>query len=123
MEIILLMGRIVCWYNTPLQVLINAPALYSLNIHNREDAADILQFHFHIHGYLRKLFLEDCYIDECSIGLLANNEALYPNLEVLSLKGCYPLPSSVYHLIPRLKKLTELNISYCLVHYIYMLNC
>ena len=44
--------------------------------------------------------------------------ALYPNLEVLSLQGCEPLTSAAYCLIPRLKKLSELDLSHCEVDYV-----
>ena len=75
--------------------------------------ADILKFLNHIHGYLRKLVLICCSLGEDSTGLLANIVALYPDLEVLSLEGCDQLTSAGYHLIPRLMKLSELNLSYC----------
>ena len=118
MEFILLMDTIKCWYNTPLQVLTAAPALHSLIVHNRGDAADILKFLFHIRSYLRKLILKYCWLGEDSTGLLANIVALYPDLEVLSLEGCRPLISAGYCLLPRLEKLFELNLSECKVHYL-----
>jgi len=46
--------------------------------------------------------------------------ALYPDLEVLSLESCHPLTSTGYSLIPRLKKLSELNVSDCEVDYVYV---
>jgi hypothetical protein len=82
--------------------------------------ADILEFLFHIHGDLRKLILEDCYLGEDSTGLLTNIVALYPDLEVLSLGRCYPLTSAAHCLIPHLKKLSELNLSNCEVDYVFI---
>jgi hypothetical protein len=96
------------------------PALHSLIVRHRKDVADILQFLFHIHGDLRKLILKYCYLGEDGTGLLANIVALYPDLEVLSLEGCIPLTSAGYCLIPHLKKLSELNLSYCQVDYMYV---
>ena len=115
MEFILLMVRIKCGYNTPLQVLTAAPALHSLIIRQRVDVADILEFLKHIHGDLSKLILKDCFLGEDSTGLLANIVASYPDLEGLSLEGSYPITSAGHCLIPRLKKLSELNLSWCQV--------
>ena len=95
-----------------------APALHSFIIRDRKDAADILEFHFSINLNLRKLILEYCYLGNDSTGLLANVVALYPDLEVLSLEGSYPLKSAGYSHITHLKKLSELNLSYCQVDYI-----
>jgi hypothetical protein len=105
---------------TPIQVLTVAPALHSLIIRERKDVTDILEFPFHIHGDLRKLILEYCYLGEDSTSLLTNIVTLYPDLEVLSLKGCRLLTPAGYLLIPRLKKLSELNLSYCEVDYIFV---
>jgi len=80
--------------------------------------ADIFKFLFPIHGDIRKLILTFCELGEEGTGLLANIVALYPDLEGLSLQGCHPLTSADYCLIPRLKKLTELNLSNCQVHYV-----
>jgi len=82
--------------------------------------ADILKFPFHVRGYLRKLILQRCWLGEDSTGLLADIVALCPDLEVLSLGGCSPLTSDDYRLIPCLKKLSELNISFCEVGYVYV---
>ena len=101
-----------------MQVLTFAPALHSLIIRQRGDAADILKFLFHIRGYLRKLILKYCWLGEESAGLLANIVVLYPDLEVLSLVGCSPLTSAGYCLLPHLEKLSELNLSDCKVHYL-----
>ena len=90
-----------------------APALHSLIICERDDAADILEFQFRNHGDLRKLILEDCLLGEDNTGLLANIVALYPDLEGLSLQDSYPITSAGDCLIPRLKKLSELNLSSC----------
>ena len=106
--------------NTPLQVLTAAPALHSLIIRVRNDAADILEFLFHIRGYVRGLILEYCNLGKDSTCLLAYIVALYPFLEILSLRGCYPLSSAAYCLIPRLKKLSELDLANCKVNYIYV---
>ena len=120
MEFILLMDRIKCWYNTPLQVLTAAPALHSLTIHTREDVADILEFLKHINGDLRKLSIEYFENGEVSTGLLANIVALYTDLEVLSLNVTYGLKSDDCCLIAQLKKLSELNLSMCEVGYMYV---
>jgi hypothetical protein len=109
-----------CWYNTPLQVLRAAPALHSLIIVGRRDVADILEFLNHIRGDLRKLILKKCSLGKGGTGLLANIVALYPDLEVLSLASCHPLTSAGYGLIPQLRKLSELNLSNCQVHYLYV---
>ena len=97
-----------------------APALHSLIVHRREDVADIMEFLSHIHGNLRKLILENCYLGKDSTDLLANIVAMYPDLEVLSLEGCRRLKSAGYHFIPRLTKLSELNLSDCMVGYVYV---
>jgi len=62
--------------------------------------------------------LEYCYLGEDDTGLLASIVSLYPDLEVLSLAGCRPLTSSVYRFLSSLKKLSELNLSDCQVHYV-----
>ena len=82
--------------------------------------ADILEFLNHIHRDLRKLMLKCCWLGGDSTGLLANIVALYPNLEVLSLEGCFPLTSADYDLIPCLKKLYELNLSCSQVDYVHV---
>ena len=97
----------------------NAPALHSIFIREREDVADILEFLFRNHGYLRKLILEDCWLGENSTGLLAKIVALYPDLESLSLEGCNPFTSDGYCLIPCLKNLSELKLSYSEVDSMY----
>jgi len=95
-----------------------APALHSLTIRDRNDAAHILELLLNICG-LRKLRIhQDCRLDEDITGLFANIVALYPDLEVLSLAGYHQLTSAGYHLIPRLKKLSELKLSCCQVHYV-----
>jgi len=119
-EFILLMNRIKCWLNTPLQVLTVAPALHSLIVRDRTDAAHILEFLFHNHCDLRKLSLEHCWVGEDGTGLLANVVDLYLDLESLSLTDCRPLTRARYDPIPRLKKLSELKLSECQVHYIYV---
>ena len=119
MVFILLMYRIKFLLNTPLQVLTVAPALHSLIISDREDAADILAFLSHKLAYLRKLILKNCCLGEESTGLLTKIVDLYPDLEVLSLECCQPITSDGYSLIPRLKKLSELNL-HCKVHNVYL---
>jgi len=114
----LFIDRIKWWYSTPSQVLTNAPALDSLIISDREDVADILEFLNHIQGNLRKLILECSWLGGDGDGLLANIVALYPDLEGLSLQRCHSLTSAGYHLIPHLKKLSELKLSHCQVHYL-----
>jgi len=120
MEFILLIGKIMCWCNTPLQILSAAPALYSLIIGHRMDVADILEFLNHIRGDLRKLILTSCSLGQDGNGLLANIVALYPDLEVLSLASCRPVTSAGYSLISSLKNLSDLNLSNCKVHYLYV---
>jgi hypothetical protein len=122
MEFIILVERMKCWYNSPLQVLTNAPALHSLIIHWREDVADILEFMFRNRGYLRKLILNFCSLGENSTCLLANIVALYPDLERLSLKFCHPLISDGYCFIPRRFKHSEMNLSSSKVDYMYMVD-
>jgi len=92
-----------------------APALHSLIIRDREDASRILEFVFHIRGYLRKLILDRCWLGADSTGLLDKIVDLYPELESLSLANCRPLTSAGYGLITRLMKLCELDLSYCQV--------
>jgi hypothetical protein len=109
-----------CWLNTPWQVLTEAPALHSFIIERRGDAAHILEFLFRTHNDLRKLILKRCVLGEDGNGFLANIVAFYPDLVVLSLEDCSPLASTGYRLIPRLKKLSELNLSFCQVYYVYV---
>ena len=92
--------------------------MHSLIIRDRKDVADILEFLNHIHGDLRKLIIEGCWFGEDSTDLIANIVALFPDLEVLSLKGSSILTSAGCHLIPRLKKLSELNLFMCRVDYV-----
>jgi hypothetical protein len=98
-----------------------APALHSLSIHDRKDAVRILGTLFHSHVDLRKLILKYCNLGKDSTGIITNIVAFYPDLETLSLARCYPITSAVYTLIPRLKKLSELNLSHCQVHYVVKL--
>jgi len=97
--------------NTLLQVLTAAPALHSLTINMSEDVADKLEFLNHIHGDLRELIIDWCWLGDDNTGLLANIVAVYPDLEVLSLKMSDQLKSDDYCLIAQLKKLSELNVS------------
>jgi len=120
MGFILLMDRIKCWLNTPLQVLTNSHSLHSLIIRQRNDAPRILEFLFRNRGYLRKLTVKNCSLGDNSTALLSNMVALYPDLESLSLESCHPLTSDGYTLIPRLKKLSELNLSDCKVDYVHV---
>jgi len=69
-----------------------------------------MEFLSNIHGNLRKLILEYCYLGEDSTDLLANIVAMYPDLKVLSLEVYHQITSASYHLIPRLKKLSELKL-------------
>ena len=97
-----------------------APALHSLTTYNEDIVADILEFLVHKHIDLRKLIIKYCLLGEGIPGILANIVELYQDLEGLSLEGCTPLISSVFCPIPRLKKLSELNLSNCQVHYVYV---
>jgi hypothetical protein len=113
MEFILLLDKINYWYNYPLQILINAPALHSFIIRSRKDVPDILEFPNNKHIDLRKLILKYCYFGDDGTRLLANIVSLYPQLEVLSVESCRGLIAADYSLISRLKKLSELNLSDC----------
>jgi hypothetical protein len=73
--------------------------------------ADILEFLFHKNCVLNKLKIRDCRIAGDITGLLTKIVALYPDLEVLSLKDSHGRITTGYHLIPHLKKLTELNLT------------
>jgi hypothetical protein len=101
-------------------VLTKAPALHSLIICGREDAVRILGILFDSHVDLRQLILKKCSLGEDGTGIVTNIVTLYPDLEVLSLEGCHPITSVDYSLISRLKKLSELNLSHCQVHYVYV---
>jgi len=111
------MAWIKCWLNPLLYVLTGAPALHSFIVRERQDVASVLEFLFHIHD-LRKLFLDYCYLGEESTCLLGKIVALFPDLEVLLLEGCFPITSDGYSPISRLKKLSELNLSDCQVDYV-----
>jgi len=80
--------------------------------------ADVLKFLFHKDGYLRELILDFCYLGEDGTGLLSKIVAFYPDLEVLSLRGCFPITADGYCLIQGLTKLSELNLSHCEVYYV-----
>jgi hypothetical protein len=112
------MERIKCWYNTPLQLLTNAPALHSLSIFERQDAVNILKFFFRKNVDLRELIVESCRLGEESTDLLNNIVDLYPDLEVLSLEHCYPIHHDGYCHISRLEKLSELKLFNIKVHYV-----
>jgi hypothetical protein len=75
---------------------------------------------FDNHVDLRKLILKVCSLGNNVTGILTKIVALYPDLEALSLEGCSPIRSADYCLIARLKKLSELNLPYCQVHYVYV---
>jgi hypothetical protein len=106
--------------NSSLQVFTVAPALHSLIIRERKDASHILQILFDSHVDLRKLIMKDCNLGDDATGILKKIVALYPELEALVLKGCYPLHSAAYSVIPHLKKLSELILSHYRVHYEYV---
>ena len=96
-----------------------ATALHSLTIRDRNDAAHILEMLLKNIRCLRKLRIHhDSWVSEDITGLFANIVVLYPDLEVLSLAGYHQLTSAGCHLIPRLKKLSELKLSCCQVHYV-----
>jgi hypothetical protein len=97
-----------------------APALHSLIICEREDVVRIVEILVDKHVDLRKLILKRCDLGKHGTSILANITASYPDLEVLSLEGCYPLTSADYCLISRLKKLCELKLSHCQVYYMYV---
>jgi hypothetical protein len=100
-----------------------APALHSLIVCQRKDAARILEILFDSHVDIRKLILKRCNLSknrtdvfnllENRTDVLTTFVNLYPDLEVLSLEGCYPITSVGYSVIPRLKKLSELNLKDC----------
>jgi Ran GTPase-activating protein (RanGAP) involved in mRNA processing and transport len=93
-----------------------APGLRSLNICDRKDAERILGTLFESHVDLRKLILKYCDLGVDGTDILTKIVTLYPDLEALSLEDCRPSTSAGYSLIPRLKKLSELNLSHCQVH-------
>ncbi|PNF15552.1 hypothetical protein B7P43_G16476 [Cryptotermes secundus] len=99
-------------FSKDVQVLAEAPALHSFIIDNRDDAFQLLELLFDSCGCLKKLNLRFCSLSEDSTGLLASIVAFYPNLEELTLKGCFPLTEAGYSLIPRLKKLSVLDLSH-----------
>ena len=101
-------------------MLTAAPALHSLIVCDRQDAAHILKLLIDKNVELRKLLIKRCWLGEDSTGLLTNIVEKYRDLEVLSLEGCRPLTSDSYSPIAQLKKLSELNLSYCQVHYMYI---
>jgi len=80
-----------------------APALHSLIVRDRTDAAHILEFLFHKYGDLGKLVLEHCWLGEDGTGLLANVMDLYPDLESLSLTHCRPITPATYNSISHQK--------------------
>ena len=114
------MDRIKCCLNPPLHVLTAAPALHSLIISDRKCVARILNFLSPVCTYLRKIILNDCYLRKDANGLLKSIVKLYPDLEVLSLEGCHPITYATYCKIARLENLSELNLSYTKVHYVYV---
>jgi hypothetical protein len=79
--------------------------------------ADILKFLNHIHGNLRKLILENCWFGQDST-VIANIVDSYPDLEVLSLEGCFPFTDADYCLLSRLKNLSELKLPQYEVEYV-----
>jgi hypothetical protein len=97
-----------------------APALHSLIVSEREDVVRIVESLFYSHVVMRKLILKNCNLDGYSTCILAHMVARYAYLEVLSLDGCSPLHSAAYSYIPRLKKLSELNLTRCQVRYVYV---
>jgi hypothetical protein len=97
-----------------------APALHSFIIHGRKDGARILGILFERHVDIRKLILKGCNPGEDSTAILTNIVALYPDLEALTIQACSPLHSAAYSLIPCLKKLSELELLCCEVHYVYV---
>jgi hypothetical protein len=118
----LLLHTIKCWYNTPLQVLTKAPALHSLTIRDRnKDVDEILEFVFQKPLALKRLIFGCWSLDERSN--LDIIEDLYPDLEGLSLEGCYSLSHDTCRLITRLKKLSELKLRDCEVDYMCVLSC
>jgi hypothetical protein len=97
-----------------------APALHSLIILWRDDAVHILRTLFNSHDDLRKLILNDCNLGVNSTGILLDIVLLYPDLEALSLACCRSITSDALFLIPCLKKLCELNLSFLHVSYLYV---
>lgn len=93
------------------EVLTVATALDSLIISSRSDAPRILRTLFRKCGYLRKLRVMNCRLGEGVTGLVEKIVDLYPNLQVLSLEECGPLPLDIFKLIPRLTELRELKLT------------
>jgi hypothetical protein len=99
-----------------------APALHSLNICFREDAACLLLILFNRHINIRRLRLVG-YWDNPDF--LIKSVALFPQLESLTLEAIDPeFPDTAYSAIPHLKKLSELTLYYCSVRcvYVYLLE-
>jgi len=92
--------------------------MHLLIIRQRKDAVHILKIVFHKHLNIRKLILKGCWLGESSNGLLANIVDLYPDLDGLSLVDRGPLTPASYGLIPRLKKISELELSDWEVNYL-----
>ena len=97
-----------------------APALHSLIISDHKCVERILNFLSPVGAYLRKLILNNCHLRKDGTGFLKRIVELYQDLEVLSLEGCFPITSAGYCEIARLEKLSELNLSYTKVHYVYV---
>ena len=116
-KFILLLGIITFWYNTPLQVLTKAPALHSLIIRDRnKDVDEILDFLFKKPVDLKRLIFECWWLGErTNLDVIVG---FYPDLEGLSLEGCYSLSPDDYRHITRLKKISELKLRDCEVDYV-----
>jgi hypothetical protein len=97
-----------------------APALHSLNICFRNDADRILKILFDSHVDIKKLILKKRDLGEKSTDILTAIVNMYPDLEALSLEDYSLITSTDYSLIPRLKKLSELNLKGFQVHYVYV---
>jgi hypothetical protein len=97
-----------------------APALRSLIIRTRHDMLRIVKILCDSHVDIRKLVLINCYLRGDSAGFLTDIVTLYPDLDALSLIECRSLHFTVYSVIPHLKKLSELQLSGCEVHCVYV---
>jgi Ran GTPase-activating protein (RanGAP) involved in mRNA processing and transport len=72
------------------------------------------------HVDLKKLILKYCDIGDEFTGILSKVVALNPELETLSLVDCHVWPNAASSLVPRLKKLSELNLSHLEVYYVHI---
>jgi hypothetical protein len=97
-----------------------APELDSFVVSLRKDYVDILETLCGSHVKIRKLIVRkgvgDVELGQIFIDLVDS----YPELESLSLTNVDLFPFCVCSVIPRLKKLSELELSCCSVCFVYV---